>query len=110
MTQQESQKPPVFHVPVAVVIVLAVCAALLVMNGARPVPSAASRDPESKASNRKPNHATPPHVGDDASSEQIDQPVDRPNASDPLDNPSPLALSDDTQEPESIGQTPPEEH
>jgi hypothetical protein len=108
--QQESQKVTPFHVPVAVVIVLAVCAALLVMNGARPGQKPASPDPESKGSNPKPSHAKPPRVGADVSSEQTGLPADDPNALGQPDNPSPLAPLGDTLEPESIGQILPEEH
>jgi len=98
--QQESPKVSPFHVPVAVVVVLAVCAALLVMNGARPGPQPASPGQESKESDPKPSHAKPPRVGADGSSEQTDQPVDDPNALGQPDSPSHAVPSDDTPEPE----------
>jgi len=97
--QQESQKATPFHVPVAVVVVLAVCAALLVMNGARPGPQPASPGQESKESDPKPSHAKPPHVGAGESSEQIDLPAGDPNALGQPDSPSHEVPLGDTQEP-----------
>jgi len=94
---QESQKATTFHVPVAVVIVLAVCAALLVMNGARPQTDGADRP--ARESDPKPSHAKPPRVDAGASSEQTDLPVDDPSALGQPDSPSHEAPLGDTQEP-----------
>ena len=112
MTQesQSHQGPKQFHVPVIVVVVLAVCAALLVMNGARPSPSEGNPGRESTESDPKPSPAKPRHVGSAESNEHIHQAEIDPNASSLVDSPGPEVPSGDTPEPESIGQTLPEEH
>ena len=107
MLQQESAP---FRVPVVVVAVLVVCAALLVMNGARLDQKPDAPDRRARASGQKPDHAKPRRADADESSVQTDPPVPDPIASDQLDNPDHGVPSGGMQEPELIEPIPPGEH
>jgi hypothetical protein len=115
MTQENPQEPQKQKslLPVIVVVGLALCAALLVLNGARPSQQDQNENGtnrQSKESDQSPDHAKQHHADNDASIEHTALTLADSTASNPPDNPDPLAQSSDTLEPELIAQTPLEEH
>lgn len=111
MANQESQQEKRgFPLPVIAVVVLVACAALLVMNGARPVPAEGSPAQESKGSRQSQGHAKPPREGDAESSGQNHQPAETPNALGQSGSSSHEVPLGDTPEPELTALTPHEEH